>query len=136
MITILLEKIKALLSELKTNIENIKSSIDYSETEREIGKWIDGTPLFEKTIVHKNITRLQNAQDYSTGITDNIKVVSFEGIIKASDKSYPVPFATAAGISILYNEASGYLVTKGNDTFDNVDLYITIRYIKVEEENT
>ena len=50
MITILLEKIKSLLSELKTNIENIdvNSSNEYSFDEKIIGKWVDGTNVYRK----------------------------------------------------------------------------------------
>lgn len=51
MITILLEKIKALLTELKGNIENINTSIDFSTDEKIIGKWIDNRPLYSKVII-------------------------------------------------------------------------------------
>lgn len=54
MITILLEKIKALLTELKTNIENINTSIDFSTDEKIIGKWIDNRPLYYKVYVLPN----------------------------------------------------------------------------------
>ena len=47
MITILLEKIKVLLIELKTNIENLPVGIDiYSTTPTKIAKWIDNSDVY------------------------------------------------------------------------------------------
>ena len=54
MITILLEKIKALLLELKSNIENIKPNSDYSTNELEIGTWVNGEKLYKKSYVLAN----------------------------------------------------------------------------------
>ena len=50
MITILLEKIKALLIELKSNIQNISSDVNYYETETKGGLWIDGSQIYRKVI--------------------------------------------------------------------------------------
>ncbi|MBO7131781.1 hypothetical protein J6V85_00755 [Candidatus Saccharibacteria bacterium] len=70
MITILLEKIKALLIELKSNIENIKPTSDYSLSEKKIGTDIDGKDIFMKTI--HDIEQMNSSATRSYTIDENV----------------------------------------------------------------
>lgn len=62
MITILLEKIKALLSEIKTKIDNMSLGyfIEYSTTEKIVGKWFDGRPVYGITLINSAAINTRN----------------------------------------------------------------------------
>lgn len=133
MITILLEKIKALLTELKTNIENIKPTIVYSTNETEIGKWIDGKKLYRKTI-------------YATS-TDDIdltslhidKFIGFDyggSIYKGSNNAYyPITFyqSSSAKCTIYYQDGVHLLKFAAGTNPSTSFIYITILYTKTED---
>lgn len=86
MITILLEKIKALLIELKYNIEHWDPSEQYSTEEKEIGHWLNDEKLYRKTfysdtrVGYKKNTELV----LNDVIPDNINIVSTECIYNVS----------------------------------------------------
>lgn len=78
MITILLEKIKALLTELKTNIENIKPSSDYSLTEQKIGTDTDGADIFMKTIHDDTQLVMSSSRSYTIDEDINTEVIGID----------------------------------------------------------
>lgn len=144
MITILLEKIKALLSELKSNIENIKTSIDYSMDEQIVGTWTeDGIThdVYRKSfhvkelnysgnyeIVHgiTNIKAILNGFGSCT-IDGNTENALFSPFARCSTDNASIGFqiVTKTSIFIWINTAFGTRPT---------DLYVTIDYLKNEEE--
>ena len=67
------------------------SAVNYSTEEREVGTWIDGSPLYQKTI---HIASLPPA-DYATySIASNIdKVVDYKGMVF---------FSTGTTVNLLY----------------------------------
>ena len=79
MITILLEKIKALLIELKTNIENIKPNNNYSTNEVEIGTWTDGSKLYKKSYVLANSVYITTSNFSIPDVTntDDMKWITY-----------------------------------------------------------
>lgn len=78
MITILLENIKALLSDMKTNIENIKPSSDYSLTEQKIGTDTDGRDIFMKTIHDDTELVMSSTRSYTIDDDVNTEVIGID----------------------------------------------------------
>lgn len=132
MITILLEKIKALLSELKTNIENIKTTIDYSTDEVEIGKWIDGKTLYRKTLTTADMT------DGDFDVT-SLNIDTFVGFDSASYLSSnrnitPINYyRSGSDICVCRYQPANKLITCYIGTGMSIySMFVTILYTKTE----
>ena len=137
--TILLEKVKALLSELKENLKNIGTK--YSKTEHKIGKWIDGKDIFEITKVATNLSidtgyKIEDILD-----TTNINVINMFGFCETISGSgvnrvligndlYSSGSAKAIGTRIANNTHGVAIYNKSGMTI--TAYYITIQYIKTE----
>ena len=146
MITILLEKIKALLSELKTNIENLPvGKSDYSSVEHIIGKWIDGvTDVYEITLtsntdVYSSYKVIdfneQNIPDFSkTNILDIAYCMNLTDrnghVYKANDYNTSVKYQNKSPIGFSARQS---LVSAGDISTDGFFTVLTIRYIKITE---
>lgn len=66
---------------------------DYSTTEREVGTWIDGRPVYEKTFEYENPTTGNTILTH--GISDFDLLVSVTGTFHRADGyDEPVPFPT------------------------------------------
>lgn len=135
MITILLEKVKDLLIELKTNIENIpsESNIIYSTEEKVIGKWINGNDLYQKTLVFQ----APSTRDYTQhplGVSVDYATVYESAIIKNGQIGV---FNGDYDGSPANDEWQGF-INKTNSSFDfrvganylNANIYLTIHYTK------
>lgn len=139
MITILLEKIKALLLELKTNIENISFDNDYSLNERYCGLWVDGSKMYQRSFY---VDELPDAGGYTIEIAtldDDIdKVVYMDGIAisKSTEGIYsrPLPFSASSADAIRIDVTNNVLRLITYTRWPNYMGYITIRYTKKQEE--
>lgn len=147
MITILLEKIKALLTELKTNIENFKPFIDYSTQEHVIGKWIDGvTDVYEITLTsntdfYSNFKLLEFNEslipDFSDGSTTLINYTYIINMIDRNNNKYSI-CDNSGNIKYQGKSTTGWyakqsLISSGDITTDGFLTILTIRYIKNTE---
>lgn len=109
----------------------------YSTSEQIVGRWIDGKPLYQKTLSFTNLTGAIN--DVPTGITNIEKVCYMEGIcLQNNDEgSYrALPYA----IPSTYTDSIGFVFDKNNATLEfrlggntYSELYITIRYTKTTD---
>jgi hypothetical protein len=110
---------------------------DYTTTERKIGKWIDGSDLYQRTF--DNVTISGNDQ-WNEGIlgTSGIEIVDFKGLCKtASDTKYMYPLN-------YYRDTGITICTCLNETATDINIHpkmpssesyitaarITIQYIK------
>ena len=103
------------------------SGHNYSTTEQVVGTWIDGSPIYEKTI-STGAFSLDNTTTMRTILTDsNIGLmISAKGAVIEAGIIYSAP---ESGLSIKYNSpnlilektAGSWVVTEG---------YVTIRYTK------
>ena len=111
------------------------SSIEYSTTERLIGKWIDGSDMYEKTYSFKTDS---SSTTTAYAFTDSInKIVNAVGIIDRGDNVFvPISSARYEGAT---NELIGYLINTSakniyifvnDNSFKNKDAYVTLRYTK------
>ena len=105
---------------------------NYSTTEHEIGTWIDGSTLYEKTV---NIGTMPNATYKNTnhGVSNMGSVVSVIGtMIRTSDNvCKPLPFGLTSSNNFVSVEVtpSVVYVSTGTD-YSAYNGYITIRYTK------
>lgn len=106
--------------------------ICYSETEREIGVWIDGKPVYEKTLKITPVA-LSNGSTIPHGISNLGIVVSSDMVMHRSNGEFVLPYTSN------YNKTSNFIITSTDLTFvssdtwgssDYINLYVTLRYTK------
>lgn len=105
----------------------------YSTDERVIGKWIDGKPLYQKTIdcgSGPNATRKSVAH----GISNLDRIISFDGILTwdGTRQSNPVPMLHLTepqnGINAWADETNVTLDSSSNRS--SAYIYVTLQYTK------
>lgn len=108
----------------------------YSETEREIGVWVDGKPLYEKTI---NVGTITTNTTVAHGIDNLDTIIDYSGFGKyaGTDKTV-MPFQNPAngyGFGINTYDGTNLVVAKANSLGSNVlDCYMTLRYTKTTDQ--
>jgi len=111
-------------------------SHQYSTSEQIVGTWIDGTPVYEKTIY--NAGGVSGNFNFPHGITNFGKLLSYEGTV--SDSSFAqygdiwvIPRIASDGNSIGIDKVSTssiYVINPNAFGTRLIDWYITIRYTK------
>lgn len=71
------------VSELKDKVNHV-----YSTEEKEVGTWIDGKPIFEKTYYSNNTSYTQPVIIDAEMNSNNINVFYIDGLYKSSDNEY------------------------------------------------
>lgn len=106
---------------------------DYSTSEKIIGSWIDGKPLYQKTI---SCGALPNAttKTVAHGISGTYSIKSIQGYANYSTDTMPLPHTgvgDAAGANAISVAISGSnIVVKTGSDRSNYSAYITIKYTK------
>lgn len=112
----------------------IYSPVIYSSTEREIGVWTDGKPLYQKTIDCGAMTVDTNTHDVAHNISNIDKIVFVCGIgFNSSNESFPLPNYrpnTQSGILFMADRTN---VTYMNNWTAVSAAYATIRYTKTTD---
>lgn len=109
----------------------------YSTDEQIVGRWIDGKPLYQKTLSFTNLTGAIN--DVPTGITNVEKVCYMEGICLQNNTNgsyralpYAIPSTYTDSIGFVFNKNDATIEFRlGGNTYS--ELYITIRYTKTTD---
>lgn len=130
------------LSEKFVNINPASSSINYSTDETEIGTWINGSKLYQKTYSFGALPN-NTQKTLSTGFTTSeIKIVDITGI-SINPETYatftlPRAWVSASNtrnlIDVICNVADDYYnirITDAVDYSSYTETYITLRYIKL-----
>lgn len=126
--------------EIKENFESIS---EYSTNEKAIGKWIDGSEIFEKTFSDTLPVIVDNA--FSTKTVDlsllNIKdVIDYDVVIKQIVNDLHIfvktPYLTNSGLQIKSNvDAAHYISIISNAAaYSECEFFATIRYTKATAE--
>ena len=103
----------------------------YSETEREVGVWKDGKPLYEKTFTYSGA--ITKNQWYSINSDTSFRIVDFEGFFENSSNGsrYVIPFFRATNLYTSAVIVDGYELQILVDGIDNLTGYtVTLRYTK------
>ena len=141
---------------LRTTLQNVPAVVDtlirgfdeigdvadeqtaYSADEHVVGKWIDGSDIYERTY---NCGKLPNASQNTktTELTNINQIVGLEGIAIASTTSLPIPYAdlsTAETKNTITLSATKTTITIKTETnLSPYTGYVTIRYTKVDASN-
>lgn len=117
----------------------------YSDEEREIGVWIDGKPLYEKTVTFGNIPAGTNNYTIQMGLSNVDNVIEYNGMgyDSANNSYFRLPLVI---IHLPYSDLQKYSSTiqTYNKSADTVRIdtgserpitggYITIRYTKTTD---
>jgi len=112
----------------------LKGASNYSTTEHKIGKWIDGSDLYEKTV---SCGALPN----STGKTVPHSIANLKNIVEirgyairtvGNTLTYPLPFVNSGNTSRveLTVSSTNISITTNVDFSYLDDTYVTLRYTK------
>jgi hypothetical protein len=126
------------VTDVTGNSENEFQPVIYSEDEREIGVWIDGKPLYQKTIVLQNVT-VPTGSGYTYDITSlnvDAPIETPQGFIVLSSgtdkRALPFNLLGNYGMTIAVSRTSVVLSRASADiTCDYV--IFTIRYTKTTD---
>ena len=133
-----------MLSNFASEISSIQGggSVNYSTTEHEVGTWVDGSTVYEKT-VFDTFTNGSTRLDISFGIgSNNISIISIEGVFfqLGSPLSSPFNASTPSEASYSIKSVEGYSLYADNGIRierqnaqaygSTPTVYVTIRYIK------
>lgn len=106
---------------------------NYSTQEQVVGKWIDGKPIYQKTI---NLGELPNESTKTVphGISNFDHIIGLEGYAQTSTASISIPYvSTNSAFSIVVDlDATNITVTTGSDR-SNLSGYLTMRYTKTTD---
>jgi hypothetical protein len=115
---------------------------EYSTSEHIVGSWIDGSPVYEKTVVG-TFTTGSTRLDIPFGIgSNNFSVISIEGVFFQLGSPLSSPFNTTTPTDASYSVRSieGYSLYADNGIRierqnaqaygSTPTVYVTIRYIK------
>lgn len=111
------------------------ASACYDTNEREVGCWIDGKPIYQRTVEISNVSYDGNWHDVAHGISNVESIVQIKGIIKTtSNYFYNCDVArpnTNLGVII---EVTSTNISYLNSYVDNPDkLYVTLLYTKTTD---
>ena len=107
------------------------SGVEYSTTEKVIGTWIDGSPLYQKTI---DVGVLPNNNTKSVSIDSNIDlIIKFEGFTSSTtDRTYqrPLPMVGSGNALIRVDRNGNDLRIITYTDWTTYTGYVTITYTK------
>ena len=111
------------------------ASACYDTNEREVGCWIDGKPIYQRTVEISNVSYDGNWHDVAHGISNVESIVQIKGIIKTTSNYYyncdVARPSTNLGVII---EVTSTNISYLNTYVDNPDkLYVTLLYTKTTD---
>lgn len=135
--------INSQITNINTEMNNLKEN--YSETEQEIGTWIDGKPLYQK-VIKQTVNLNSFGQSYNVTIGSNIDHICMIDIMAIQENGpyFPLPFAgpftdmTGYGVGIqnFSVKDNSYLeiwLYTGTQIRKNYDIYHIVKYTKTTD---
>lgn len=110
-------------------VEDLEEAADYSETEHVVGKWIDGSDIYEKTITLNNEIEVPSNVWTSLGVsgTEISKIISIPSVTSESGACFDlIGIAVVESNISMLNARSAPIGVK----------YITIQYTKIAAQST
>jgi hypothetical protein len=114
------------------NNSQTQPAVNYSTEEQAVGTWVDGKPLYQKTIEQSGLSIPGNGSDYRTIILDDTisEIVDLEGSCWIGENVWlPLNFyqGDANYIFCYYDSGKIVFVVRGWPVYT---LRITIKYVK------
>ena len=104
---------------------------EYSTNERIVGKWVDGRPVYEKTL---NVGTIGSGTTFAHGITNLDWIIDYSafGLYAGESKLVSPANGSSSSIGFVIStwDSTNITFTKGNLSYNLSDCYCTIRYIK------
>ena len=117
-----------------------KTATNYSTEEKVVGTWIDGKPLYQKTIV---FSLSSGSNDYKHGIKDVDMIFFVNGFRYLNNQTSPIPYIDVeAGSSIdswstiIYHLDNEFISYRTSPRYNNFTIYVTVQYTKTTDEAT
>jgi len=111
--------------------DNEFQPVIYSETEREIGVWIDGKPLYQKTFLVNNITISTSDWQNIEQISDIDTLVSTDGAVTIQYNGQQTGIGQYLCVSVTSSGYVRFYCSTWNG--DTADVEVTIRYTKTTD---
>ena len=104
---------------------------EYSTTEQVVGKWVDDSDVYEKTI-NFGYASGGSAQSVAHGITNLSRVISIDAVGYVSGTAYPLPYVNniSSDIRRLAIDGTNITLYNANSSPDVSDIYVVMRYTK------
>ena len=114
---------------LSDGVTSVEEALTYSTTEHKVGKWIDGSDLYEKTIDFGTLPN-NTTKAVSSGLS-NVTVREIKGYAKSSTNTLMLPYVGSNTINFYYvfSDNSVTAAATGNLTA-YTECYVTLRYTK------
>lgn len=132
-------EIQASVSTAQEEISNLENKVNsgnvYSTEEKVVATWIDGKPIYQKTIAFTFVGSSTANIDISDNINDVLYAYAFA---KNSKYMYNISMYTQGqGGQILYDYAkpNKLRIKNTNPDFDNSSGYVTVQYTKTTDNS-
>ena len=113
---------------------NVKATVDYSTSEHKIGKWIDGSDLYEKTIDCGTLPSSAGNKAVAHNISNLSKIVYLSGVaIRDNGQCVTLPVTAVDSLSnqiVLYADLVNVNIYVGANQSMRTESYVTLRYTK------
>lgn len=116
---------------------NLSTNDVYSTEEQVVGTWIDGKPLYKKTLEFTKITDCQLTESLATLDIDNL-VVDDAGSFFITDANFILPLNMSHTLDdyarvYFYKNNSSIYIEFGSVYTMSKDIYVTIKYTKTTD---
>ena len=121
------------VSKIEGLVEGTGSSmVHYSTTEHQVGTWIDGSDIYERTVV---ISSTISQGDYATIISgENIDLLGINSdgcfLTRSNGQRWSIFGGYSGSGLLIYQETNGDIMLYNNSGVDFTDATITVTYIK------
>ena len=105
----------------------------YSQTEQVVGTWIDGKPIYEKTVDIENLPN-NTTKNVTHGISDIALIIDIRGFASGVSNTIPLPYSSVGGtynINVNADTTNINIQTGYNAT--GYSGYVTLRYTKTTD---
>lgn len=116
-----------------TNLNSIQEISVYSTNELEIGKWIDGKPLYRKVISFGALPN-NSTKSVAHSISNLKRIVKLEGFAGSSQNlgGITLPHATSTPIALFADNTNVNIKTNNNATA-YTEAYVYVYYTKTTD---
>ena len=109
------------------------SDIIYSTTERKIGKWIDGSDMYQKVVQYTPESSITTG-DHTIADVTGLKILKYNAVAfnSSTGKSFNIPVSFGNTTTAIGTSGNNMILTLTNETWGTDSTFIVIiEYIKV-----
>ncbi len=111
----------------------LQQLVNYSTDEQVIGKWIDGKPLYEKTIDFGGMPN-NTTKTVAHNISNVSRFVDVRGCYKSvGGVAYPLPQYVGTYYYALYADSTNVTIVDNISLGTGTTTYVTLRYAKTRD---